>query len=194
MHFLPDTEEADAVAERYWPDSFKQVIQKELRQALGIKLNGGNLRHIHRRRYQDFPDLEQFTARIADMVVVGAENGADEGFDGIYRAFLTESPLPEARRHARYLWPRVFSPRLRDRIHQAVVADYSRDDALQHAYKAGYTGDYGSFEEFINEAARLVVVGVMNGVDDMLAQIYRSLVNNRPLPPARRRPRRLKGW
>jgi len=192
MHFLPDTEEADAVAERYWPDSFKQVIQKDVRQAIGIKLNGGKLRHIYRN--QDFPDLEQFTVRIADMVVVGAENGADEGFDGIYRAFLTESPLPEARRHARYLWPRLFSPRLRKGIHQAVVADYSRDDTFQYAYKAGYSGDYGSFEEFVNAAARLVVVGAMNGVDNMLAQIYRSLANNHPLPPARRRPRRLKGW
>lgn len=194
MHFLPDTEEADAVAERYWPDSFKQVIQKEVQQAIGIELNGGNLRHVYRQYYRDFCDLEQFTDRIADMVVVGAENGADEGFDGIYRAFLTESPLPEARHHARYLWPRVFSPKLRNRVHQAVIADYSRDDALQHAYKVGYTGDYGDFEEFISEAARLVVVGVMNGVDNMLAQIYDSFANKRPLPPARRRPKRLKGW
>ncbi len=194
MHFLPDTEEADAVAERYWPDSFKQVIQKDIRQVLGINPLANGLRHLYQRRCRDFPDLEQFIATIADMVVVGAENGADEGFDGIYRAFLTESPLPEARRHARYLWPRLFSPRLRERIHQAVVADYSRDDTFQYAYKAGYTGDYGSFEEFINEAARLVVVGAMNGVDNTLAQIYRSLVNNRPLPPPRRRPRRLKGW
>jgi len=192
MHFLPDTEEADAVAERYWPDSFKQVIQKDVRQAIGINPLANGLRHLYRN--QDFPDREQFTARIADMMVVGAENGADEGFDGIYRAFLTESPLPEARRYARYLWPRLFSPRLRKGIHQAVVADYSRDDAFQHAYKAGYSGDYGSFEEFINEVAQLVVVGAMNGVDNTLAQIYRSLVNNRPLPPARRRPRRLKGW
>jgi len=192
MHFLPDTEEADATAERYWPDSFKQVIQKDVRQALGINPLANGLRHLYHN--QDFPDLEQFTARIADMVVVGAENGADEGFDGIYRAFLTESPLPEARQHARYLWPWLFSPGLRERIHQAVVADYSRDDTFQYAYKAGYSGAYGSFEEFIDAAARLVVVGAMNGVDKMLAQVYRSLVNNRPLPPARRRPRRLKGW
>jgi len=34
----------------------------------------------------------------------------------------------------------------------------------------------------------------VNGVDDMLARIYRSFIAAQVLPPARRNPKRLKDW
>jgi hypothetical protein len=195
MHFLPDTEDEDAAAERYWPDSFKQVIQREVHRAIGTKLNEGSLRHIHKRQYTEiYPELSQFVGRIVDMVVIGAENGADDGFDAIYEAFLTESPLPEARTYARYFWPEIFTNKSRKSIHQAIANDYWQDDAFQHAYKVGYSQVYGNFEEFIDEVAWLVVTAVVNGVDDMLGRIYSSFIARRALPLARRNPKRLKGW
>jgi len=195
MHFLPDTEEEDAAAERYWPDGFKQVIQKEVRRAIRAKLDERSLRHVHRQAYRDkYRELSQFADRIADMVVIGAENGADDGFDAVYRAFLTESPLPQARHYARRFWPQIFSQELKTRIHLAVANDYSQDDGLQHAYRVGYTKDYYNFDEFIDAMTGLLVAGVMNGVDDMLERIYRSFLATRALPPARRNPRRLKSW
>ncbi len=195
MHFLPDTEDEDAAAERYWPDSFKQVVQKEVRRAIRARLNEKSLRHVHKRQFLDrYPEPSQFADRLADMVVIGAENGADEGFDAVYRAFMTEAPLPEPRHYARYFWPEVFSQDLERRIHQGVAADYSQDDAFQHAYKVGYTEAYPSFGAFIDEVAQLVVIAVLNGVDDMLGRIYRCFVARRTLPPARRNPKRLKSW
>lgn len=195
MHFLPDTEDEDAAAERYWPDSFKQVVRNEVRRAIRAEFNESSLRHIYKQQHFDkYPELSQFVDRIADMAVVGAENGADDGFDAIYRAFLAESPLPEARQYARYFWPQIFSQKLKGEIHQAVATDYSQDEAFQHAYKVGYAKTYSNFEEFIDEVARLVVAAVVNGVDDMLARIYRSFIATQVLPPARRNPKRLKDW
>ena len=195
MHFLPDTEAEDAAAERYWPDGFKQLVQKEVGRAIRAKLDETSLRHVHKRQYGDkYPELSRFADRIADMVVIGAENGADDGFEAVYRAFMTESPLPDTRTYARYFQPQVFSRELRRRIHQAVASDYSQDDSLQYAYQVGYSKAYNNFDEFIDEVAGLIVGGVVNGVDDTLARIYRSFVNRQALPPARRNPKRLKSW
>ena len=128
------------------------------------------------------------------MAVIGAEKGADNGFDAIYQAFLDEKPLPEARPYARYLWPGFFPEMLKQRIHQAIAEDYRQDEEFLYAYKVGYAQRYPGFERFIDEVARLMVFATENGVDDMLAQIYRAFWAMRPLPPARRNPRRLKQY
>ena len=195
MHFLPDTDDEDAAAESYWPDSFKQVIQKEVSQAARAQLNERSLLYGYQQQNQKkYPELGQFIDRIVTMVVIGAENGADDGFNAIYRTFLTESPLPEINHYTHYFWPQIFSPKLRNRIHQAVVYDYGQDDAFEYAYKDGYAKDYSNFAEFIDEMAWLVVTAVMKGFDDMLGRIYRAFVSKQALPPARRNPKRLKSW
>lgn len=195
MHFLPDTEDVDAAAESYWPDSFKQVIQKEVGQAARAQLDERSLLYgYHEQNQKRYPELEQFIDRIVTMVVIGAENGADIGFDAIYRAFLAESPLPEIHHYAHYFWPQIFTPDLRQKIHQAVVYDYSQDDAFEYAYKDGYAEAFSNFSEFIDEVGRLMVIAVMKGFDNMLGRIYRSFVSKLDLPPARRNPKRLKSW
>ena len=196
MHFMPDTEDADSAAETFWPEGYKQVIREDARQLIGAQLNDGKrLRHIYQQRYSEkYTDLNQFTDRIADMIAIGSENGADDAFDDIITSFLTESPLPEERRYACYLWPKVFPQSDNKRLHRVIVDEYSRDEVYNYAYKVGYQSNYRNFDEFISQVAQLVVTGAMNGADDMLEAIYRSFATPCPLPPARRHPKRLKIW
>ncbi|MFH1485455.1 MAG: hypothetical protein ABIH46_05230 [Chloroflexota bacterium] len=196
MHFMPDTEDADSAAETFWPDGYKQVIREEVRPLLHALLdNGRRLRHVHQQQYSEvYPDLNQFTERIADMILIGAENGSDNAFEDIVTGFLTESPLPEVRRYARYLPPQAFPPKVREKVHQGIVDEYGRDEVFAHAYKVGYQSSYRDRSAFIGRVAELAVTGTANGADDMIEDIYRSFVASCPLPPARRQPRRLKSW
>ncbi len=196
MHFMPDTEDTDSAAEKFWPEGYKQVIREDVRQKIGAQLNDGKrLRHIYQQQYfEKYTDLSQFVGKIAGMIVIGAENGADDAFDDIITAFLTESFLPEVRRYARYFWPQALPQRAKNRLQQVIVDEYSQDEIYSYAYKAGYQGSYLNFGEFISQVAQLVVTGAMNGADDTLEAIYRSFVAPCPLPPARRRSRRLKSW
>ncbi len=128
------------------------------------------------------------------MIAIGAENGADDAFDDIISAFLTESPVPEVQRYARYFWPQVLPERVKKRLQQVIVDEYSRDNIYSYAHKVGYQGSYPDFDEFIDQVAQLVATGATNGADDMLEAIYTSFLTAGHLPPARRRPRRLKSW
>ena len=197
MHFMPDTEDADAAAESFWPDGFKEAIRSDVGQAVVAAISGGKrFRKVYEQRFcESYPDFDQFAKRIADMVVIGAERGADDAFDEMNAVFLTDSslPPPEARRHARYLWPGPFLDDVRKSVHQAIVEDYSQEQAYINAYEDQLPGRYRNLEEFMNEIAEFVVVGAENGIDDMLNEIYKSFLFCSPLPPARRHPKRLKG-
>ena len=193
MHYLPDTTEQDAATERYWPDAFKQVIRERVGQAVKLKLKKNRLHYIYERQYRDeYANAGQFANRIAEMVIIGAENGADDGFEMLFRAFMTESLLPEIARYAVYLWPYIFSQKIVDKIKKAVALDYRNDETFKYAYKVGYQKEYSKFSEFIDCIAFKITTSVINGTDDMLARIYIAFLNYQPLPPARRNPRRLK--
>ncbi len=196
MHFMPDTEDADSAAERFWPEGYKRVIREDFRQAVTAQLNRRKkLRHVYQQQYPEtFTDLNQFASKIADMIAIGAENGADNAFDELMEAFLIEDPLPEGRRYARYFWPQAFSSNIKDELAQAVIDEYRQDNVYQHAYDSYYQRKLPSFDEFIAQVAQTVVTEAMNGADDMLEAIYRSFMTPHPLPPARRYPRRLKLW
>jgi len=195
VHFLPNTDDSDAAAESFWPENYKEVIREDVCRLLRVHLNGMKLSRIYKLQYsQEYASLSQFVDRVADMVTIGAENGTDDAFDDIYTAFLTESPLPEVRQYALYFLRRAFPRRVQKVIHQSVVNEYSQERVYRYAYEVGYQGAYRSFAEFITNVAQLVVVGAVNGADDMLGRIYRSFVTRCPLPPARRHPKRLKSW
>ena len=199
MHFLPNTLEEDAAGERYWPDGFKQVIREEIPAALYSDFNEQSLGQIYKEKFSaksraKYPDLKSFIEQVIGLVVIGAENGADQGFDGVFKSFMKESALPEAKSYARHLWPYIFSGPFREKIHQAIVKDYKGDKSLQYAYQVGYTAKYGSFPEFIDEIAWRIEAEIETGVDDVLAKIYRSFLAKRGLPQGRRRPKRLKQW
>lgn len=193
---MPDTEDADSAAEKFWPEGYKQVIRQDFRQAVAAKFNAGRkLRHVYQQQYSEkFAGLDEFVSKIADMIAIGAENGADNAFDEIMEAFLVEAPLPEGRRYARYFEPKSFSRSIKNNLAQIVIDEYSQDNVYQHAYESYYQRKLPSFDEFIAQVAQTVVIGAMNEADDMLEAIYRSFMASRPLPPARRYPRRLKLW
>jgi hypothetical protein len=193
MHFMPEDE---GYEEKLWPDGYKAAIKNRLCEVIAAELrNGGTLKNVYEQQYADrFPDLDRFIERITEMLVVGGEKGGDEVFDDIVAAFLYEHPLPEPRVYARYL----LLPKLPDDVSrqliQRVIDEYGQDEVFIHAFKVGYWDLYENFEEFLNESAMLVAVGVLNGLDDMLTAIYRAFATVGPLPPARRNAKRVKNW
>lgn len=196
MHFMPDTEDADSAAESFWPEGFKEVIRREVGKVIVAELSEGKrFRRVYEQRYSEkYPDFDRFTNRIADMVVIGSERGADDAFDEVYAAFRDESPVPDPRRYARYFWPETFLHAIEKSVHQAIVDEYGQERSYKHAYDVHSPRKFSDFEEFLNAIADLVVAGAENGADDMVGEIYKSFLTLSPLPPARRRPKRLKGW
>jgi len=196
MHFMPDTEDEDSAAETFWPEGYKLVIREDFRQLISDNLNEGKLlRRLYKKHYTEkYSDLSQFTGKIIDMISIGAENGADDAFDEIISAFLTESPLPEIPRYVHYFWPGVFTEQANNKLCQIIIDEYSQDEIYQHAYKVGYEGKYRDFDEYIQCVAKQVLTGTINGTNDMLEAIFRTYSPMYVLPPARRLPRRLRQW
>lgn len=199
MHDLIDTEEEDAAAERFWPEGFKQLIREEVGKLIVNQLKErDSFRQTYEERFSDrYPDLDRFTERIADMVVIGAENGADDAFDDIHASFQMETPLPDSLRYAHYFEPQAFNDEARRRLHEIVVEEYSQERFYQGQFKNAnedWPERYSDFGRFLDEVAELVVSGAANGAHDMLEEIYRALMLSGPLPPARRHPKRLKIW
>ncbi|HEX9897226.1 MAG TPA: hypothetical protein VGA85_06175 [Dehalococcoidales bacterium] len=196
MHFMPDTEDADSATETFWPEGYKQIIREDVPLLVREELlKEKPFSSVYEQGYRaKFLDHTQFLEKIADMVAVGAENGADDAFDTIIDAFLTEAPLPQFRVYARYTQTSTFSEELKRKLKQNIIEDYSKDNVYVHAYKVGYTKRYPSFNEYINRIADLVVTGTMNGANDILENIYHSFMKLAPIIPVRRHPRRLKMW
>jgi len=192
----PDVAEGQPVTEMYWPETYKEVIRNEVKRAVVPKLaRSRDLRKVYAKRFaDDYDSLESFADRIGDMVVIGAENGADDAFDNIYTAFVADSLPPKAMGYARYYWPGSLPQPTQKDIHRVVAADYSQERSYRSQYEHHYVSSYRDFDEFINAVADSVVTGAVNGADDMLGQIYRSFLTLLPLPPARRHSRRVKGW
>jgi hypothetical protein len=138
-----------------------------------------------------FTRYEDFVGRLSEIVAIGAENGTDGAFDGIYAAMRTSSPPPKERVRARYLWPEGVDVELRADLHGLITAEYRNSHPFEHLHEDHYEGEL-SFDDFVDHVAGLVVTGGVNGADDALASIYRALLNGSPLPSARRRPRRLR--
>ncbi len=199
MHDMIDTDEADAAAERFWPEGFKQIIREEVGKLIGKELKQRKSFHqVYERRFSDkYADFDKFVERIADMVVIGAENGADDAFDDIYAAFQMETPLPDSLEYARHLWPPGLNNDIRRQIRKNVIEEYGKERYYQRQYKNAnedWPDRYSNIGRFLDEIARLVVTGAANGADDMLEEIYEAFLLSGPLPAARRRPKRLKIW
>ncbi len=193
MHYLPDTDEQDALTEIYWPDDFKTVVRQELREAFSRKMDSPGIRRVYRRHYSKlFRDVYGFVEAIVNTLVISAENGADLGFDAVYKAFLTEARLPEQRRYARSFWPQIMSSSTEARICEAIFKSYENDDAFIYAYATGYKTDYENYERFIDAVAGLILSGIVSGLDGGLEQLYKSFMKGRPLGTNRRNPKRLK--
>jgi hypothetical protein len=193
MHDLPDTDDVDASAERFWPEGYKRVIRDGLnRSFIDLVLDAAAFKSIYETSYQDrFATYEAFIARLAEMVVIGAENGADLILEEVYHAFKHNSPLPGEHYYARYFWPEAFSEELTRELSLKVFDEFDNHHAYVHIYEDHYESDL-SFKEFITRITGLVLAGAKNGADDALGNIYRAFIDRSPLPIARRRPRTLR--
>jgi uncharacterized protein YciU (UPF0263 family) len=199
VHDLIDTDDADAAAERFWPEGFKQIIREEVGKLVNKKFKQRKSFHqIYEERFSHrYADFDRFVERMADMVVIGAENGADDAFDDIHAAFQMETPLLDSTEYAHHLWPQGLDNEIRRRIHKSVIEEYGKERYYQRQFKNAnedWPDKYSDISRFLDEIARLVVTGAANGADDMLEETYKALLLSRPLPPARRHPKRLKIW
>jgi hypothetical protein len=195
MHYLPDTNDEESLQERYWPDSYKQVIREVVRGTVEARLNNSDIERIYQRYYKhSFKDLEAFRLNLVNAAVIGAENGADEGFELVYSAFLKETALPEAYPRTAAIWPFRISLKDRRRLHRAIVADYFIDDGFNYAYRDGYKKQFSLFSSFINAVADLLAASTIEGVNITLERHYEAFFHGFPLPVMRRNPRRLKTW
>jgi hypothetical protein len=195
MHFLPDTNDAESLQERYWPDSFKQVIQEAVKGSLATRFKAADLNWVYQRYYTDaFPDVEAFRLNLINAAVIGAENGADDGFEKVYSAFLKETALPAVYSRTGTIWPFRISKKEQLKIRKAIVEDYFIDDGFNYAYRDGYRKQFSLFSAFIDAVADLLVVTTINGVNDTLERYYAAFFRGIPLPVMRRNPKRLKTW
>ncbi len=196
MHFMPDTEDEDSAAETFWPEGYKQVIRENVPSLVKCELlKHSSITYIYERGYKErFSGCGQFLEKIADMMAVGAENGADDAFDDIIHSFLLELPLPQLRAYARYAEPYALSDDLKQALKQNINVEYSKDNIYRHAFKVGYAKTFSTFDEYINRVAEIVVTGAMNGANDVLENLYRSFLIVGPIILVRRHPRRLKVW
>ena len=192
MHEMPDTEGADAASERLWPEGYKHRIRHAVLQRMVDNLReAGACEHVYESHYTTaLENYPIFVERVAEIVTIGAENGTDRAFGEIHSAMRNGRDLPLARVRARYLWPQPFDEDLKTALRGEITAEYRESHALEHLHEDHYLGKLG-FKDFIDRAAKLLVVGGINGADDSLAAVYRALLDGSPLPMARRRPRRI---
>ncbi|MBW2365510.1 MAG: hypothetical protein JRF25_10715 [Deltaproteobacteria bacterium] len=193
MHDMPDTDDQDADAEIFWPSGYKEIIRYRLGPEMVSRfIEAGAFHDIYEERFNDrFRDYEQFVERLAEIVVIGCENGAESAFDEIHLSFRNSLPLPEVWPYARYFFPGPFSRELKDEIYEKVFDEYSISHGYQHIYEDHYEGIL-DFDSFIKQVANFVSTGSENGADDALGTIYRSFLEALPLPLARRRPKRIR--
>lgn len=195
MHFLPDTVDEESIQERYWPDNFKKVIRDVFTKNLSAKFKDKYLKHIYLHRYDKmFPDIAAFRQYLINAIAIGAENGADEGFESIYKSFLCEKPLPSFFGNPKLLWPLSIGVNDKKKIRQAIYDDYFPDEGFNYAYNYGYKNEFRSYQIFIQKVADLMTEAIINGADNTLMKLYSAFSYGLPLPLMRRNPKHLKTW
>ena len=193
MHEPVDTEDQDAAAERYWPEDFKGLIRERLGTAFSDQfIEQDAFKATYEKYYTNrFEDYDHFVSRLADMGTIGAKNGIDDILNEIHAFFHNETPLPDSRLPARIHWPEPKDQDLKEALHQRVFHEFRDQHAYEHVFEDHYQGE-GDFDDFIHEIVDRVVAGAVKGVDKTLDNIYRSFLMGKPLPPARRYPKRLR--
>ena len=195
MHDIVDTEQYDAASEHYWPDRFKEVIRQKLAGAVIEALQSEDaFMGLYRDRYEKtYAHYDLFIRRIAEIAVIGAENGADGMFATVHAAVVAGGDLPRRAPYRRSLLIDAFNEPLRKAVSRAFIDEYKEDHFYEHAFEHCKDA-FADFPSFMDRLAELVTTGSVNGSEDMLAAVYRSLFYRLPLPVARRYPKRLKRW
>lgn len=193
MHDVLDTDDVDADAERFWPEEFKKTIREGIAPRIGERLREGeSFKSAYEALYtRRFSTYDTFVDRLAEMVVIGVENGVDDALGEAHATFSEGAPLPHARPYARHFWPEPVDASLRDELAKAAFEEFRESHEYEHVYE-DYFEQTMSLDDFAEGLAGLVVSGAVNGADNMLGNLYRAFMDSAPLPPARRYPRRLR--
>ena len=88
-----------------WPQPVTRDVARRLCGAIIDEYSQDNIyTYAYGVGYQDYyPTFDLYMKRIAELVVAGAMNGADDVLTTIYRAFMELTRLAPARRHPRRL-------------------------------------------------------------------------------------------
>ena len=97
--------EVPGYARYFWPQLFSEEPKKKLRQSIIDEYSQDNIyQHAYKVGYEGtYRNFDEYIKQIAQLVTTGAENGADDMLEAIYRSFAPLYPLPPARRHPRRL-------------------------------------------------------------------------------------------
>jgi hypothetical protein len=107
VHDIVDTEQFDASSEHYWPDRFKEVIRQGLAgEVIEALQSEDTFMGLYRDRYEKtYARYDLFIRRIAEIAVIGAENGADDMFATIHAAVVAGGNLPRRALYRNSLLP-----------------------------------------------------------------------------------------
>jgi hypothetical protein len=92
-------------AANYLPDIFPEGIQRQIYDAVIDEYSQEKVfRYAYKVGYQkDFADFENFIQTVAGLIVSGSVMGADDMVGRVFLAFMTQGPLPPARRYPKRL-------------------------------------------------------------------------------------------
>ena len=87
------------------PPALSEDLKRQLQQCVIDEYSQDNIYvYAYGAGYkQTFPTFEDYIARVAELVVTGAMNGAGDTLEATYRALARNAPLPPVRRHPRRL-------------------------------------------------------------------------------------------
>ena len=98
--------EVQRYARYLWPQLLPERARKRLQQVVVDEYGRDDVyNYAHKVGYQgSYRNFDAFINQVAQLVVTGATNGADDMLVALYRSFLAPLyPLPPARRHPRRL-------------------------------------------------------------------------------------------
>jgi len=196
LHDVIDTESEDQESESYWPDSYKKIIRTGLSALFPeTARNGVFSREILEKRFsRRFDGYDDAPAYLARVVGIGAENGSDRVLFRMASRLRNGGALNVVLPYHRYLRPSLFPDEFQQEIRKESVAVFYPEHILKHVYEDFYTGAYGTYDHFIRIFTDQLLLGAVNGADDMLGMILTAFALELPLPPVRRYPRPLKHW
>lgn len=196
MHDVLDTEQIDYRREKPWPQNYKAFIRDTLGRHLADEFfRQGTFRLSYERCHQDiFATYEELIDSISGRVIAGAERCVDRAFERMVDAFKSAVELPSVHPYKNHLWPFPLPDDLTYLYFSEIVSEYSKEHILEHIFEDHYQDRYESFNAFIHFLGMNMVVGLLNGAEDTLGEIYRSFILGIPLPVARRSPQILKTW
>lgn len=191
MHELIDTELTDAYEEIFWSEDFKYEI-REAKPILASKVFGRSelCRQIFVKPRLGFTTWESFINSLADLVIIGAENGADMMFDHLLACLGRGEILPSLL--VPPAAPVVVECFPLDRILLSLEHGYRHEHVLEHVYEDYYTRLYPDFTQFTQKISDMMLVGITDQASKTIDQIFLQLETTGNLPRLRRQPKRVK--